>query len=376
MLFAVGFLLPVPARRADRRDAGLAADRLPRSTTRTSSSPTCTTCCSAARCSRCSPASTTGSRSSPAGCCTRAGASVHFVLMFVGFHLTFLVQHMLGARGHAPPGRRLPARRRLHRRSTASRRSARSCSASSTLPFLWNVWRTLRRGRAGRRRPVGRPHARVGHHARRRRRTTSTALPPHPLEPAGVGPEPPRPPGATSDGRRRRRHRRPRTIPSATTPGAETTARLRHPGPHVRRHRRVPRGHRRSSTGSSPTRRPAPSMLVAGRRAGLHDRRLPRLDEAAAGTSVDERRAGTASDGAVVPRTPASGRSRSASALVLVANGLLLGALAAPARRRVPGLRHRRLHPAVPPRRDLAATARVSRRRPVARPVPGSRSPA
>ena len=39
---------------------------------------------------------------------------VHFWLLFIGFHTTFLVQHWLGVEGHAAPLRRLPAQRRLH----------------------------------------------------------------------------------------------------------------------------------------------------------------------------------------------------------------------------------------------------------------------
>ena len=35
---------------------------------------------------------------------------LHFAMAFVGFHLTFFVQHVLGARRHAPAGRRLPPR--------------------------------------------------------------------------------------------------------------------------------------------------------------------------------------------------------------------------------------------------------------------------
>ena len=61
----------------------------------------------------------------------------------------------------------MPRRVADYTEPTASRRST-SCPpigamilGLSTLPFLWNVWRTLRKRRAGRQRPVGRPDARV-----------------------------------------------------------------------------------------------------------------------------------------------------------------------------------------------------------------------
>ena len=54
---------------------------------------------------------------------------VHFWLLFIGFHTTFLVQHWLGVEGMPRRYRRLPARATASPRSTRSRRSARSCSA-------------------------------------------------------------------------------------------------------------------------------------------------------------------------------------------------------------------------------------------------------
>ncbi len=39
---------------------------------------------------------------------------VHFWLTFIGFHLTFLVQHWVGDEGHAAPLRGLSAHRRVH----------------------------------------------------------------------------------------------------------------------------------------------------------------------------------------------------------------------------------------------------------------------
>ena len=87
-------------------------------------------------------------------------ARLHFVLMFIGFNMTFFVQHRLGLEG-------MPRRVAdylpsdgftfLNQISTIGS----FLLGVSTLPFLWNVWRTLRRGGRGRQ-PVGRPHAR-GH---------------------------------------------------------------------------------------------------------------------------------------------------------------------------------------------------------------------
>jgi len=70
---------------------------------------------------------------------------LHFGLMFVGFNLTFLVQHQLGVEGM--PRRvadYLPADgfTTLNRISTVGA----VLLGASTFPFLWNVWRTLRHG--------------------------------------------------------------------------------------------------------------------------------------------------------------------------------------------------------------------------------------
>jgi cytochrome c oxidase subunit 1 len=71
-------------------------------------------------------------------------ARVHFVLMFVGFQLTFFVQHLLGLEG-------MPRRvadyteadgfTGLNQISTIGA----MLLGASTLPFLWNLWRTMRR---------------------------------------------------------------------------------------------------------------------------------------------------------------------------------------------------------------------------------------
>ena len=54
---------------------------------------------------------------------------IHFWMLFIGFHTTFLIQHWLGVERHAAPLRRLPARATASPGPTRSPRSARSCSA-------------------------------------------------------------------------------------------------------------------------------------------------------------------------------------------------------------------------------------------------------
>jgi cytochrome c oxidase subunit 1 len=68
---------------------------------------------------------------------------VHFWLTLVGFHLTFFVQHVLGLDG-------MP-RRVAHYRAADGFTTLNQISTvgavllgASTLPFLWNVWRTLK----------------------------------------------------------------------------------------------------------------------------------------------------------------------------------------------------------------------------------------
>ena len=113
---ALGDGLPrdLPLRGPDRGHHRQPAARLPRLGHATSSSRTSTTSSSAPSCSRCSPASTSGGRSSPAGCSTRRLGKIHFWMLFIGFHMTFLIQHWLGVEGMARryadylPGRASP----------------------------------------------------------------------------------------------------------------------------------------------------------------------------------------------------------------------------------------------------------------------------
>jgi cytochrome c oxidase subunit 1 len=70
---------------------------------------------------------------------------LHFWTLFIGFHTTFLVQHWLGVAG-------MP--RRYADYSAASGFTTLNVVSSagafllgiSTLPFLWNVWRSARKG--------------------------------------------------------------------------------------------------------------------------------------------------------------------------------------------------------------------------------------
>jgi len=73
---------------------------------------------------------------------------LHFWMTLVGFHLTFFVQHILGLEGMP---RRVADYLPEDGFTTLNRISSIGAFllGASTLPFLWNVWRTLR-GRRGR----------------------------------------------------------------------------------------------------------------------------------------------------------------------------------------------------------------------------------
>ncbi|MFI0356038.1 cytochrome c oxidase subunit I [Actinomadura sp. 9N407] len=68
---------------------------------------------------------------------------VHFWSLFIGFHITFLVQHWLGAQG-------MPRRYADYADTFTALNAVSSIGSfilgASTFAFLWNVWRTHRRG--------------------------------------------------------------------------------------------------------------------------------------------------------------------------------------------------------------------------------------
>jgi len=72
-------------------------------------------------------------------------ARAHFVLMFVGFNLTFAVQHELGLQGMPRRVVTYPDNSLLTNLNRISTVGA-ALLGVSTLPFLWNVYRTWRRG--------------------------------------------------------------------------------------------------------------------------------------------------------------------------------------------------------------------------------------
>jgi cytochrome c oxidase subunit 1 len=71
--------------------------------------------------------------------------TIQFWLTFIGFHMTFFVQHILGLDGMP---RRVASYLPSDGFTTLNRISTIGAAllGASTLPFLWNVWRTLRRG--------------------------------------------------------------------------------------------------------------------------------------------------------------------------------------------------------------------------------------
>ena len=130
---------------------------------------------------------------------------VHFWMLFFGFHTTFLIQHWLGVMGMP---RRYPDYMPedgftwMNQVSTVGS----VLLAASTLPFLWNVYRTCaQRAQGDRGRPVGlRQLARVGDVVPAAAAQLHVAAA-DPLRAARVRPAPPRGRGDGPRGARRRR---------------------------------------------------------------------------------------------------------------------------------------------------------------------------
>ena len=100
---------------------------------------------------------------------------VQFVLMFIGFNLTFFPMHQLGLRACRGGSPTTPANVGWNELNLAATIGG-FLIAASMIPFLWNVFVSLRNGRS----PAttrGRPTRSSGRPRRRRRRTTSTGCP-------------------------------------------------------------------------------------------------------------------------------------------------------------------------------------------------------
>ena len=79
---------------------------------------------------------------------------IHFWLLFIGFHTTFLVQHWLGVEGMP---RRYADYKPTDGFTTLNEMSTIGAFilGASTLPFLYNVWKSRKRPQDRGRRPVG-----------------------------------------------------------------------------------------------------------------------------------------------------------------------------------------------------------------------------
>ena len=174
MLFALGFIAHVHARRA----VGRACTRSCRPTrsrpTPTSSSRTSTTCCSAASCSRSSAASTTGGRRSFGTHARREAGQAELLADARRLQPHVLPDALPRPRGHAPPHVHVRAAAWAGTRSNMLATIGAFIIALSVLVFLVNVVCHQDARRARRRKTRG---TRARSSGRRRRRRPSTTSP-------------------------------------------------------------------------------------------------------------------------------------------------------------------------------------------------------
>ena len=118
--------------------------------------------------------SSTGGRRSSGGCSTSGSGKLAFWLVFVGFNVTFLPQHLLGLLGmHAARSTPTPDESLWNAYNLISSIGSYVMGARHpALPRERLI--TTRRGRRRRQRPVARRTRSSGTRPRRRRRTTST----------------------------------------------------------------------------------------------------------------------------------------------------------------------------------------------------------
>ena len=134
-----------------------------------------------------------------------AWGKVHFWLLFIGFHLTFLVQHWLGVEGMPRRYADYVGRRRLHHAEPDLHDRCRSCWPPRCCRSSYNVWKSRTSPLVERRRPVGLgPFARVGDQLP----AAAPQLRLDPADPFGVPGLRPPPPGDRDAGVRRQREPR------------------------------------------------------------------------------------------------------------------------------------------------------------------------